>query len=56
LNADLPPQWLIYVPVKSLSRSMAACRRLGGKILQKRKQLCLIQDPAGAVMMLWQAK
>ena len=55
-NAKLPPQWLIYVPVHDMKASMEACRRLGGKIRQKRKNLCLIEDPAGAVMMLWQTK
>jgi predicted enzyme related to lactoylglutathione lyase len=55
-NADLPAQWLIYVPVKNLATSMRACKRLGGKVLRKTKSFCLIQDPAGAVMMLWETK
>src|SRR5438105_4339747 len=56
-NASLPPQWLIYVPVKDLAASLEACQRLGGKILHRSSHdYCLIQDPAGAVMMIMQAK
>src|SRR5262245_35641646 len=32
-NANLPPQWLIYVAVKDLAVSVAACERLGGKVV-----------------------
>ena len=28
-NANLPPQWLIYVTVKSLDQSIARCNELG---------------------------
>ena len=59
MNAELPPQWLIYINVDDLNRSMAECRRLGGKILAGPKKLgegdryCVIQDPAGAVAALY---
>lgn len=50
-NKALPPQWLIYVRVKDVAASVAACEKLGGKVV------CpvagtgyVIQDPAGAVM------
>jgi len=56
-NAKLPPQWIIYVPVKDLARSLYACQRLGGKILHRLSpHYVLIQDPAGAVMMIYQAE
>ena len=55
-NEGLPPQWLVYVPVKDLVASVAACERLGGKVVCRYSQnyVC-IQDPAGAVMMIYQA-
>jgi len=53
-NAALPPQWLIYVVVRDLSASAAAVEKLGGAVLQRRQRYCLIRDPAGAVMMIYQ--
>ncbi len=61
-NADLPPQWLIYLTVADLERSMARCRELGGKVIAGPKgaagqeRYCVIQDPAGAVAALYQPK
>lgn len=56
-NANLPAQWLIYVQVKSLAESLASCERLGGKVLHRWQSGCvLIQDPAGAVMVICEAK
>ncbi len=58
-NADLPPQWLIYVIVADLNESLARCVELGGKILIGPKSMgektryCVIQDPAGAIMALY---
>ena len=55
-NAKLPPQWLIYVPVNDLERSLYMCEHLGGKILHRLSaHYVLIQDPAGAVMIIYQA-
>lgn len=55
-NANLPPQWLIYVPVKDLPASVAACERLGGRVVCRHSEkFTVIQDPAGAVMMIYQA-
>jgi predicted enzyme related to lactoylglutathione lyase len=55
-NAKLPPQWIMYVPVNDLARSLYACERLGGKIVHRLSaHYVLIQDPVGAVMMLYQA-
>lgn len=59
VNAGLPPQWLIYVTVADLARSRRACLDGGGEVLQERLQedgsgLCVIRDPAGAVLALFQ--
>src|SRR5688500_13132184 len=35
VNADLPPQWLIYVVVQDLVASAAAVERLGGAVLRR---------------------
>lgn len=57
-NAYIPPQWLIYVAVEDLDKSLEACTRMGGKIIGEKRKMgpegtyCLIQDPAGAYMML----
>jgi predicted enzyme related to lactoylglutathione lyase len=32
-NGSLPPQWLSYINVANLKRSLAACRRPGGKVV-----------------------
>jgi predicted enzyme related to lactoylglutathione lyase len=60
-NAEIPPQWLIYITVADLDASLARCTELGGKILAGPKgsggaaRYCVIQDPAGAVAALYQA-
>lgn len=56
-NKDIPPQWLMYVKVVNLDESLAKCVELGGKVLGEKRKMgegfyCLIQDPAGAYMML----
>jgi predicted enzyme related to lactoylglutathione lyase len=58
-NADLPPQWLIYITVDDLDRSLDECRRLGGSLLSGPRsygggRFCVIKDPAGAVCALYQ--
>ncbi|MEM9755239.1 MAG: VOC family protein [Pseudomonadota bacterium] len=57
-NAALPPVWLCYVTVASLSDAMAEVRRRGGRIIDERLQdgagFAVIEDPAGAVLALWQ--
>lgn len=54
-NANVPPQWLLYVTVESVEKSAAKCVEMGGKILDGPRMMgtnlfCVIQDPAGAVM------
>jgi predicted enzyme related to lactoylglutathione lyase len=59
VNQGLPPQWLAYVKVQDMEASLENCTRLGGKIIGERRNMgdqgefCLIQDPAGAHMMLF---
>ena len=54
-NADMPPQWLIYIAVESVDESIRQCEQRGGKVIAGPKELgsygryCVIQDPAGAV-------
>lgn len=60
-NADLPPQWLIYINVASLKQSLATCRRRGGKIVGPPRKMAggrmaVIRDPAGAVVALFEPK
>ncbi len=57
-NANLPPQWLIYITVEDLDRSIAKCQELGGTIITGPKDMgiygryCVIRDPAGAAAAL----
>lgn len=58
-NKHLPPMWLVYVQVADLDLSLAKCEKLGGKIMSEKRscgkvgEFVLIQDPAGAYIMLW---
>lgn len=57
-NKYLPPQWLMYVAVENLDLSLEKCTAMGGKVLGEKRKMgegghyCLIQDPAGAYLML----
>jgi hypothetical protein len=56
-NANVPPQWMIYITVEDIDHSVARCLELGGKIIDGPRQIghsrfCVIQDPAGAVAAL----
>jgi predicted enzyme related to lactoylglutathione lyase len=59
-NADLPAQWLMYVIVEDLERSVERCKRLGGAVVVGPKGMaqhgryCVIRDPAGAVCALFE--
>ena len=53
VNANVPPQWLIYVQVNDLAVSIRRCLERGGKIIDGPRPMgesrfCVIQDPAGA--------
>jgi hypothetical protein len=62
VNADLPPQWLIYFTVNDVDESAELCARNGGKVLSGPRNMgkfgryCVIQDPAGAVAALFSPK
>lgn len=59
-NAGLPAQWLVYIYVANLDASLKKCEQLGGRPLTPVKhygndgKYCIIQDPAGAVMALFE--
>jgi uncharacterized protein len=59
-NADLPPQWLVYINVDRLDERVACCEALGGSTLGGIRggggigRYCLIRDPAGAVSVLYE--
>ena len=58
INADLPPQWLVYVIVEDVDASANSCRELGGDIVTGPREMgtgrfCVIRDPAGAVLALY---
>ena len=59
VNADLPPQWLIYITVPNLASSLKACVAKGGKVLRPAKsmggaRMAVVRDPAGAVAALFE--
>ncbi len=59
-NANLPPQWLIYIVVEDLDASLSSCKEKGGEIINGPRSIgaaryCVIRDPAGAVCALYQA-
>ena len=59
-NEGLPAQWLMYVNVPDLDTSLEKCKTKGGKVLAGPKgfagqgRYAVIQDPAGAVMAIYQ--
>ena len=61
VNAGLPAQWLVYIVVADVGAAAARCEAMGGRVLVRPKptgggRFCVIQDPAGAVCALSQAK
>ncbi len=57
-NADLPPQWLMYVRVKDSKQSAKKVVELGGEIIQGPREMSgetyfIIRDPAGAVLAIY---
>ena len=54
-NAKIPPQWMIYVTVKDLETSIKIAENSGGSVVTRlSKTMCIIRDPAGAVMGIMQ--
>src|SRR5688572_16726824 len=59
-NANLPAQWLIYITVADLEKSVSACVEHGGKVLSGPRsagegRFAVIEDPAGAVAALFES-
>ncbi len=58
VNADLPPQWLLYVTVPDIGAAIAACTGRGGSVITGPREMgaygrfCVIRDPVGAVLAL----
>jgi len=61
VNQDLPAQWLIYITVADLDKSIAKCLELGGEIIAEPRHMgnqaryCVMRDPAGAVCGLFES-
>jgi predicted enzyme related to lactoylglutathione lyase len=58
LNADVPPQWLLYVQVDDVEERAAKCRAMGGEVIAGPRDMgegrfCVIRDPAGATLALY---
>ena len=58
VNSNLPPAWINYVIVKSVSESMKKCIDNGGNVVdgprvQGEDIFVIIQDPAGAYIGLY---
>ena len=56
-NANVPPQWLIYIWVADVRASAESARTLGGHVLDGPRLMgnqlfCVLQDPSGAVVAL----
>jgi predicted enzyme related to lactoylglutathione lyase len=59
-NANLPPVWLLYVTVKDVAASARKVVELGGTVVAPVREagggkMCVIRDPAGAVLALYEA-
>lgn len=59
-NAGIPAQWLIYIHVADLDRSLVEVANRGGKVIQPPREMgdgrvAFIQDPAGATCALYQS-
>lgn len=60
VNVDVPSQWLLYIVVENLARSIDKVRAKGGKVLSGPTaagagRFCVVTDPSGAVCALYQA-
>jgi predicted enzyme related to lactoylglutathione lyase len=61
VNANIPPQWLIYITVADLDESLKQVTELGGQVISPIRnagggaRLAVVKDPAGAVSALYQA-
>lgn len=55
VNKRIPSQWIMYISVKNVSKSLEKALELGGKSVHEIKnkegklQFAIVEDPAGAV-------
>ncbi|MCE9595339.1 MAG: VOC family protein [Planctomycetes bacterium] len=61
VNAKFPSQWLMYIVVADIEKSLAHCAKLGGEQLTPVTALgnglfAVIRDPAGAVCALYEVR
>eukprot|EP01026_Neomeris_dumetosa_P052974 TRINITY_DN4721_c0_g2_i1.p1 TRINITY_DN4721_c0_g2~~TRINITY_DN4721_c0_g2_i1.p1 ORF type:complete len:130 (+),score=10.63 TRINITY_DN4721_c0_g2_i1:55-390(+) len=60
VNADIPPQWMMYFKVADIEASLTAVREQGGEMVTAIKSFggeskyAVIKDPAGAVCAIYQ--
>ncbi|MCO6357771.1 hypothetical protein BXY85_0699 [Roseivirga pacifica] len=60
INSDIPSQWMIYINVEDLEKSLETVKAKGGKLLTEIKDMgaygrtCYIQDPGGATCALFE--
>lgn len=60
VNANQPPQWMIYITVADLDAAVAKCVELGGSVIGEPRsagnqgRFCALRDPAGAVFAIYQ--
>lgn len=58
VNLDLPPNWMIYLPVGDLAESLRRVREGGGKVIKETRgadgkhAIAVVQDPVGAWLAL----
>lgn len=62
LEMHIPPHWMLYVEVENADATAAKVAPAGGKVLRgpldamEFGRMAVIQDPAGAVISIWQSK
>ena len=59
VNADIPPMWILYINVANLDESLSNAISHGGQLVSGPRSMgasrfCIIKDPAGAVVGLFQ--
>ncbi len=57
VNADIPPQWLVYFNVADVDLALEQTLENGGQVVREKTDMgncymCIIKDPAGAVAAL----
>lgn len=56
VNMGIPPQWIVYINVADIKKSVTKCKELGGKVIKEAFDsngnyvYAMLQDPAGAVL------